>query len=41
MGVEDEFEDLEKAPASVKAGLVGKKDGSMGTRGEQTEQQDG
>ena len=40
MGVEDEFEDLERAPASVRAGFLGKRDSSMRTGGEQTEQQE-
>ena len=31
MGVEDEFEELERTPASVRAGLLGKRDSSLRT----------
>ena len=40
MGVDDDFEDLERATASVGAGLLGKRDSSTGTEGEHTEQQE-
>ena len=37
MGVEDEFEDIETAPASVRARLLGTRNSSMGTGGDKNE----